>query len=480
MWVVQRRPGFGKIRDMKAKFLLTALVLLGGGAFAAEPKSVTIAQLNALESESVAATGPVVVNGVVTFVSGIDAGRFVIADAETPRRPGLTVFSPTGVAAPQFGDYVQVEGAPVWRDGAAVVAATRVEFIRAMTLAPAAGAKQYDFRQGMLAGRRVSLRGTVREVRVEDSPAGSVSLVALYIDKYTAHLRVAGALDADRYVGEEVRAEGVAISRYGKDGDFLDAELEVADEDHLERLRTAQVPRILIIAAVLFGLALLFFAGMFFTLWIRAARERRREEVIAEERRRMAADLHDTIEQHLAGANLIAAGVLGLEDVPADVVEAMKSLTGLLANAKAEVRNAVLNLRGAGCGDKPLAEAIGDMARSLEKTGVKVRKCLRGLPEKLAEGVYQDIILILREATTNAVKHGQARQIVFTGDPVAPAGYVLKVLNDGAPFELSNALGPETGHYGLSGMRERALRNHLAIDWGRTGKWTYMELRSES
>ena len=465
---------------MQAKVLLTALALLAGGAFAAEPKVLTVAQFAALDESAVAATGPVVVNGVVTFVSGIDAGRFVIAAAETPRRPGLTVLAPPDEAAPQFGDYVQVEGTPVWRDGAATVAAKRVEFIRAMTLAPAAGAKQYDFRQGMLAGRRVSLRGTVREVRVEDLPTGSVSLVALYIDKYTAHLRVAGALDADRYTGEEVRAEGVAISRYGKDGDFLDAELEVADEDHITLLRTDQVPRILLVASVLFGLVLLFFAGMFFTLWIRAARERRREEVIAEERKRMAADLHDTIEQHLAGANLIAAGVLGLEDVPADVVEAMKALEGLLANAKAEVRSAVMNLRGAGFGDRPPAEAIGDMARSIEKTGVKVRTCLRGLPETLSAGLYQDIILILREATTNALKHGRARQIVFTCDPVAPAGYVLRVLNDGAPFELSNALGPETGHYGLSGMRERALRNHLAINWGREGKWTYMELRSES
>ena len=89
-------------------------------------------------------------------------------------------------------------------------------------------------------------------------------------------------------------------------------------------------------------------------------------------------------------------------------------------------------------------------------------------------------MLILREATTNAVKHGKAQQIVFTGDPLRPKGFVLRVLNDGAPFEVSRALGPETGHYGLSGMRERALRNRLAISWGRSDKWTYMELRSES
>ena len=464
---------------MKAQCFFLAAFLLGGG-LAAGQKTMAIRQLADMDAPTAAAAEKVVLNGVVLFVSGIEPGRFVLANPESPRRAGVTVVAAPGIEMPQFGDCVQVEGVTFWRGDAAAVAASRVEYIRAMTLPAAAGAKQSDFRQGMLAGRRVSLRGTVREMRIEEAPTGPVSLLSLYIDNYTTCLRVPGALDAGQYVGREVRAEGLAVSRTGKDGDFLDAELEVADEDHLALIRDDQVPRILLVAAILFGVVILFFAGMFLALWLRAARERRREEVIAEERRRMAADLHDTIEQHLAGANLIAAGVLGLEDVPADVVEAMKSLAGLLANAKAEVRSAVMNLRGAGLGDKTLAEAIGDMARSLEKTGVKVRKCLRGLPETLPEGVYQDIMLILREATTNAVKHGKAQQIVFTGDPLQPKGFVLRVLNDGAPFEVSRALGPETGHYGLSGMRERALRNRLAISWGRSDKWTYMELRSES
>ena len=50
------------------------------------------------------------------------------------------------------------------------------------------------------------------------------------------------------------------------------------------------------------------------------------------------------------------------------------------------------------------------------------------------------------------------------------------VLNDGAPFDLDRTLGPETGHYGLSGMKERALRNHLSLSWGRDGRWTYVRI----
>ena len=66
---------------MQAKVLLTALALLAGGAFAAEPKVLTVAQFAALDESAVAATGPVVVNGVVTYsdgqLTGRRAGRFL-------------------------------------------------------------------------------------------------------------------------------------------------------------------------------------------------------------------------------------------------------------------------------------------------------------------------------------------------------------------------------------------------------------------
>ena len=89
------------------------------------------------------------------------------------------------------------------------------------------------------------------------------------------------------------------------------------------------------------------------------------------------------------------------------------------------------------------------------------------------------ILLILQEATTNAIKHGHAKMIVFTCDPREGGGFVLRVLNDGTPFEVDRALGPETGHYGLSGMRERALRNRLSLSWGAREKWSYVQLESE-
>ena len=52
------------------------------------------------------------------------------------------------------------------------------------------------------------------------------------------------------------------------------------------------------------------------------------------------------------------------------------------------------------------------------------------------------------------------------------AGFVVRVLNDGAPFDVNAALGPETGHFGLAGMRERALRSGFTLEFGKDGDWT--------
>ena len=81
----------------------------------------------------------------------------------------------------------------------------------------------------------------------------------------------------------------------------------------------------------------------------------------------------------------------------------------------------------------------------------------------------------MREAVTNAVKHGRPDNIALVCDAGKDC-MVLRVLNDGAPFEASKALGPETGHFGLAGMRERAARSGMRLSFGHEGRWTYTRL----
>ena len=431
-----------------------------------------------LEPEEVAKGGEASVRGVVTFVSGIER-RFVIAPQENPRHAGVMVLCGDGVASPENGDLVLASGQTVRYGGLPAVKAARVDVIRSTTLPIASGAKQADFRRGLLYNRRISLTGKAVGMRGESAAGSPVTVMSLELDNYVACVKIPGEVDADDVVGETVRVTGLAVNRNAEDGLFLDAELEVSGVDALDVVERNAAAPFIVAAMCALGAVVLFFAGTSFVLWRRGMRVRRDMEVVAAERRRMAADLHDTIEQHLAGANLIAAGVQSLDGVTPEVVEAMKTLAGLLANAKAEVRSSVMNLRNAGDASVPLSDTIGSMVTSLKKTGVRARKCLRGLPDTLPEVVAHDLVQIIREATTNAVKHGKAGRVVFTSDPLPDGGFEFKVLNDGAPFEIDSALGPETGHYGLSGMRERALRSRLGIEWGRDGRWTFVRIVAE-
>lgn len=461
------------------KRILLAIACLMSAGFAVADQSLSPRQVLKMTESEVAAADEVVLRGIVVFVSGIEARRFVVAPEDQPKSTGVVVYEERGESVPALGDLVHAQGRIAWRTGGPILEASKVDVVRNETLAALGGTKQADFRRGLLENRRVALSGTAREVRHEMGKHGEVSLLSLQLDGYATVVRIPGHLDPTSYVGKPVRVTGLAVSHRGPAGDFLDAELEVAEEVDVIDLSPEVEAEALLRAAIVFGAFLLVIIVVLLCLWWHGRRVRHEMEVIAAERRRMAADLHDTIEQHLAGANLLAAGVMQLEDASEDVKEAMRVLAGLLANAKSEVRSAVLNLRSTGDAAKTLEETIGEMAAALAKTGVKTRRCLRGLPAALPEGTNQDIVLILREATTNAVKHGKASTIVFTFDPDAHGGFALRVLNDGAPFEINRALGPETGHYGLSGMQERAIRNRLNISWGRDGRWTYVELKSE-
>ena len=83
---------------------------------------------------------------------------------------------------------------------------------------------------------------------------------------------------------------------------------------------------------------------------------------------------------------------------------------------------------------------------------------------------------IVREALTNAAKHGHARNAAVASDPLPDGGFELTVANDGEQFDRNSAAGPAEGHYGISGMEERAARIGGRLSFGRKGAWTTVKL----
>jgi signal transduction histidine kinase len=90
----------------------------------------------------------------------------------------------------------------------------------------------------------------------------------------------------------------------------------------------------------------------------------------------------------------------------------------------------------------------------------------------------RDLSLIIREAIGNAVKHGGAKKIAIASDPDG-AGWMLRIANDGEPFDPAAVPGPAEGHFGVEGMRQRARRLGAEVAYEQKGQWTVLVLKGK-
>lgn len=333
-------------------------------------------------------------------------------------------------------------------------------------------------------GRRVSLEGRVLSA-LEDASGH-----ALVVESEKGHLvnvridgRDAGLSPSEISWGPTLRITGVLELEQEKgipEGQMPAIQgwtLRVGDPSDVVILHNADWAahaadigwhRTVLVFAALAALALVGFV----VYLIRLRGERRRLGILTAERKRMAADLHDTLEQHLAGARMVLnSAVAFTPDVPANVKAAVANANELLAHAKSEMRARIFDMRSDVLFTQGPEKVIRGIADKIGSSGVvKVRTRLRGLPEHLTEQVFSEMVFITQEALTNAIKHGKAKNIVIAADP-QESGFALTVANDGEPFDPSKALGPEAGHYGLSGMRERAKRAGIGLAFEHAGRW---------
>ena len=215
-------------------------------------------------------------------------------------------------------------------------------------------------------------------------------------------------------------------------------------------------------------------AGFVIFAWKR----RGQAAAVAKDRKRLAGVLHDTISQHLAGARLLLYSVQSSADaLPESSRSALGMAGDVLESARREVRDAILGLQGDDVMVKDAERLLKDLAVQTNAVGrVRVRTRFRALPSDLDPTEKTDLLSIVQESITNAVRHGKAKNVIVVSDPV-PGGWRLSVLNDGAPFDAAAALGPETGHFGLSGMRERAARSGFRLAFG--AREGYVEVKVE-
>ena len=188
-------------------------------------------------------------------------------------------------------------------------------------------------------------------------------------------------------------------------------------------------------------------------LWLGAAREigsywrTRAENAVFEERRRLARDLHDGVAQELG---FIATRARALEE-ESDGGTEMRVLASAAERALDESRRAIVALTTST--DEPLEAAVAQAAEEVAgRVGARVRLELER-DVRVPAPTREALIRIVREAVSNAARHGGAATIrveLANGD-----GTLLRIVDDGVGFDPE---GPHAnnGGFGLVSMRERA------------------------
>lgn len=197
----------------------------------------------------------------------------------------------------------------------------------------------------------------------------------------------------------------------------------------------------------------------------REEQERAREaaqvefEATMRERERLAADLHDTLEQALTGVAFQLETMNRLREHPPErSVRHLSFARQMLARSREDVRRSVWNLRANALDGRMLREALHFIAEGLtEGQGITITSGGSGEEEALPDLIAGNLLMLAKEGITNALKHAVATTIHLAVD-YTPEAVTLTVEDNGRGFTPEEAAGPQQGHFGLQGMRERARR----------------------
>jgi signal transduction histidine kinase len=170
------------------------------------------------------------------------------------------------------------------------------------------------------------------------------------------------------------------------------------------------------------------------------------------ERSRMAREIHDTLAQGFTGIllQLEAAeeGGLALQSN-----QHLKRVHSLAKESLNEARRTVWALRPQALESSGLPSALSEEAKKITANTVMTADVkISGTPRKLADDLEENLLRIGQEAIANTVKHSRAKSVLVEL-LYEPNEIRIKIKDDGVGFNVDSPA--PTGHFGLTGMRER-------------------------
>jgi signal transduction histidine kinase len=230
---------------------------------------------------------------------------------------------------------------------------------------------------------------------------------------------------------------------------------------------------------VLCAIAFLGILWSSYLLRLRQATEQIQQRLGArlEERERIARELHDTLLQGFQGLMLRFQAVL--KTLPANepargmMEDVMDRADGVLLEGRQRVRD----LREEGQSSDELSQAVMGCGEDLSQgRSSAFSLAVTGTVQPLDPIVFNEVYRIAREALANAFQHSGAARIeadlTYSGTQLC-----VRIRDDGRGVDEQILSSGKTGHWGLSGMRERAEKIGAQLKiWSRPGAGTEVEV----
>lgn len=185
------------------------------------------------------------------------------------------------------------------------------------------------------------------------------------------------------------------------------------------------------------------------------------KERIDEERTRIARELHDTLEQELAGIGMqLDLASSRMRTQPERAAQPLDLALQMLRRSQAEARRSINNLRSGLLEQQNLADAIREMITLSQKPNrPTISLKVEGTPRKLATRTEHNLLRICQEAINNVNKHARSATRIDLLLRFSDERIVLIIEDDGPGFEQATPKPPPPNgrkSFGLLGMRERA------------------------
>ena len=316
----------------------------------------------AASCKSAVAAGEACATGIITL-SDWEAGR-VIMRTEDARN----IWVVYGGKRRSVGDILTAKGQ--WRDGSEIPILENSDFVKNHGRDPdkvprPVAASLEELQVGPLVeggveewfGRIVEISGTVELVKGRRSELFMLRDGERSIPIHYSLRPSDRPLDKDLKDGARVVVKGsylfdIDTTRFPGTREITDARLWVNYAEDIKVLAPPPwwtVERVTVAGAIATGLV-----AAFALLWFALARARREAHLrrrVLRDRQQVADRLHDTIDQHLAGANFLLTAALASKSLAGVERDNVEKASQVLADAKTATRDMIMSLR---------TEAIGD------------------------------------------------------------------------------------------------------------------------